>query len=88
MRVLAGDFNSTLDHSALRQLIGRGYRDAAATVGKGLIGTWGPYHGSQIPPVAIDHVLVDRSIGVRGVSVHRIPGSDHRAVFAELIPPR
>jgi endonuclease/exonuclease/phosphatase (EEP) superfamily protein YafD len=88
LRILAGDFNSTLDHAALRQLIGGGYRDAAEAVGAGLIGTWGPYDGKPIPPVTLDHVLVDRQIGVRAVSVHRIPGSDHRAVFAELaIPP-
>ncbi len=29
-------------------------------------------------------VLVDRRIAVRAVSVHRVPGSDHRAVLAEL----
>jgi endonuclease/exonuclease/phosphatase family metal-dependent hydrolase len=87
VRVLAGDFNSTLDHRALRRLIGRGYRDAAQAVGKGLVGTWGPYDGSPVPPVTIDHILVDRRIGVRAVSVHGIPDSDHRAVFAELTLP-
>jgi endonuclease/exonuclease/phosphatase family metal-dependent hydrolase len=87
VRVLAGDFNSTLDHRALRRLVGRGYRDAAETVGKGLVGTWGPYDGSLVPPVTIDHILVDRRIGVRAVSVHGIPASDHRAVFAELTLP-
>jgi endonuclease/exonuclease/phosphatase (EEP) superfamily protein YafD len=88
LRILAGDFNSTLDHVALRRLIGTGYRDAAEAVGAGLIGTWGPYDGKPFPPVTLDHVLVDRQIGVRAVSVHRIPGSDHRAVFADLaIPP-
>jgi endonuclease/exonuclease/phosphatase (EEP) superfamily protein YafD len=87
VRVLAGDFNSTLDHRALRRLVGRGYRDAAESVGKGLVGTWGPYDGSLVPPVTIDHILVDRRIGVRAVSVYRIPGSDHRAVFAELAIP-
>lgn len=84
VRVLAGDFNSTVDHRAFRRVVGRGYRDAATTVGKGLVGTWGPYDGSRIPPVTIDHILVDRRVGVRAVSVHRIPGSDHRAVLAEL----
>jgi endonuclease/exonuclease/phosphatase (EEP) superfamily protein YafD len=88
LRVLAGDFNATLDHRALRRVIGRGYRDAADTVGKGLVGTWGPYDGKPlVPPVTIDHVLVDRRMGVREVSVHRIPGSDHRAVLAELVVP-
>ncbi len=35
VRILLGDFNATLDHSALRHLIGSGYRDAADTVGAG-----------------------------------------------------
>ncbi len=39
-RVLAGDFNSTLDHSELRRLIDSGYRDAAASAESGLQGTW------------------------------------------------
>ena len=83
-RILLGDFNSTLDHEPLRTLISRGYRDAAAAAGKGLVPTWGPYHGRPIPPVTIDHVLVDRRIGVGDVSVHRVPASDHRSVIASL----
>ncbi|BCJ42540.1 endonuclease [Actinoplanes ianthinogenes] len=86
-RVLLGDFNSTLDHGPLRDLISHGYRDAADAVGKGLIGTWGPYDGDPIPPVTIDHVLADEEIGVRDVSVHDVKDSDHRAVVAELILP-
>jgi endonuclease/exonuclease/phosphatase (EEP) superfamily protein YafD len=86
-RILLGDFNATLDHSPLRRLISHGYRDAAAAAGKGLIATWGPYDGDPIPPVTIDHVLVDKRIGVREVSVHGIPKSDHRAVLAELTVP-
>lgn len=39
------------------------------------------------PAVTIDHVLADQRIGIGDVSVHEIPGSDHRAVFAELIVP-
>ena len=86
-RILLGDFNATLDHRLLRQLIASGYRDAADAVGAGLIGTWGPYDGSPIPPVTIDHVLVDRRIGVREVSVHDMPRSDHRSVLAALTLP-
>ena len=33
MRILAGDFNATLDHAELRRLIGRGYHDAAEQAG-------------------------------------------------------
>jgi endonuclease/exonuclease/phosphatase (EEP) superfamily protein YafD len=83
-RILLGDFNSTLDHQPLRALIAGGYRDAAATDGQGLIGTWGPYDGDPIPPVTIDHVLADRRLGVGAVSVHDVPASDHRAVIATL----
>ncbi|GLW28938.1 endonuclease/exonuclease/phosphatase family protein [Actinoplanes regularis] len=86
-RILLGDFNSTLDHGALRELISHGYRDAADTVGKGLIGTWGPYDGDLIPPVTIDHVLADEQIGVKDISVHGVKGSDHRAVIATLTLP-
>jgi endonuclease/exonuclease/phosphatase (EEP) superfamily protein YafD len=85
LRILLGDFNATLDHQPLRRLIGTGYRDAADVAGAGLIGTWGPYDGDPIPPVTIDHVLVDRRIGVRDVSVHDVPASDHRAVLASLV---
>ncbi|MCX4386186.1 endonuclease/exonuclease/phosphatase family protein [Micromonospora peucetia] len=84
LRILAGDFNATLDHAPLRALLDTGYVDAADQVGAGLVGTWGPYDGDPIPPVTIDHVLVDRRIAVRAVAVHRMPGSDHRAVLAEL----
>ncbi|MEH1014538.1 endonuclease/exonuclease/phosphatase family protein [Micromonospora sp. CPCC 206060] len=84
LRILAGDFNATLDHAPLRALLDTGYVDAADAAGAGLVGTWGPYDGDPIPPVTIDHVLVDRRILVRTVSVHGLPGSDHRAVLAEL----
>jgi endonuclease/exonuclease/phosphatase (EEP) superfamily protein YafD len=87
VRVLAGDFNATLDHAALRRLIGTGYRDAAASVGTGLTPTWGAYGGRKVPPVTLDRVLADERIGVRDVSVHPLPESDHRAVVAELVLP-
>jgi endonuclease/exonuclease/phosphatase family metal-dependent hydrolase len=87
IRILAGDFNATLDHAELRRLLDTGYEDAAAEVGAGLRPTW-PI-GRRMPAlVTIDHVLADARCGVRAVSVHDLPGSDHRAVFAELVLPR
>ena len=83
LRVLAGDFNATLDHAELRRIIDTGYVDAASIVGEGLKPTW-PAGRRIPPPVTIDHVLADERIGVRAVSVHSIPGTDHRAVFAVL----
>ncbi|TNY36856.1 endonuclease/exonuclease/phosphatase family protein [Thermomonospora catenispora] len=82
VRVLAGDFNATLDHAELRGLLDRGYADAADRTGKGLIHTW---RDARLPAyLTIDHVLVDRRCAVRATAVHDVPGSDHRAVFADI----
>ncbi|MFY9264143.1 MAG: endonuclease/exonuclease/phosphatase family protein [Solirubrobacterales bacterium] len=81
LRIIAGDFNATLDHRVLRRLIDRGYTDAAEAAGKGLIRTW---PSSGWPSLTIDHVLVDRRIAVRGFDVFTVSGSDHRALIARL----
>jgi endonuclease/exonuclease/phosphatase (EEP) superfamily protein YafD len=86
-RVLVGDFNATLDHAELRRLIATGYRDAASVMGRGLTPTW-PYAGrlrAIAPPVAIDHILADRRIGVRDFHAHTVPNTDHRAIIATLV---
>ena len=83
LHVLAGDFNSTLDHRNLRRVLDRGYRDAADALGEGLTPTWSS-HGLLSLPITIDHVLVDDRAGIVDYSVHDLPGSDHNAVFAEL----
>jgi len=85
IRILAGDFNATLDHGTFRALLRAGYRDAAAQRGAGLRRTWpaAPFP----PPVTIDHVLVDGRAAVTGYRVFAVPRSDHRAVFAELLIP-
>ena len=86
VRILAGDFNATLDHAELRRVIDRGYVDAAAVVGAGLHPTW-PAGRRIPPPVTVDHVLADERAGVRSVHVLALAGSDHRAVLAELALP-
>ena len=87
VRILAGDLNATLDHAELRRVIDQGYEDAADEVGHGLRATW-PSNRRFPPPVTIDHVLADERCGVRDVRVIDVPGSDHRAVLAELELPR
>jgi endonuclease/exonuclease/phosphatase family metal-dependent hydrolase len=82
-RVLMGDFNATLDHGPLRRLLATGYRDAAAERGAGLVPTW-PFLRYRVPWVTLDHVLVTEPVTVAAVAVRPIPGSDHRAVVAEL----
>ena len=87
-RILLGDFNATLDHAPLRELIASGYRDAGAATGHGFTPTW-PYVGhGHLPKITIDHVLVDKRIGVREMEVHPVPKTDHRAIVAELTVPK
>ena len=83
-RILAGDFNATLDHAQFRQLLRRGYLDAASQVGNGLSPTWGPRAGRRLALLAIDHVLTDRRCAVLTTSAHWLTGSDHRALYAEV----
>ena len=81
-RVLAGDFNATLDHAAFRDVLRLGYADAAQQTGNALAPTWGiPGKGALLP---LDHVLVSPGCAVRAFSVHAVPFSDHCAVYAEV----
>jgi endonuclease/exonuclease/phosphatase (EEP) superfamily protein YafD len=83
-RILAGDFNATLDHAQFRRLLRRGWADAASQAGNGLSFTWGPLPGRRPALLAIDHVLIDRRCAVLTTSAHRLTGTDHRALYAEL----
>ncbi|MEU9888384.1 endonuclease/exonuclease/phosphatase family protein [Sphaerisporangium sp. NPDC051011] len=85
-RILAGDFNASLDHAEMRKLVARGYRDAGDATGGGLTPTW-PANRRLPPLITIDHVLADRRVGIRTYRVYDVPGTDHRAVLAELSLP-
>lgn len=85
--VLVGDFNATFDQAEFRKLVDRGYRDAGDATGKGLEPTW---PSRQVFPwglMTIDHVLTDRRLGVAKYGVDGLPGSDHRAIYAQLVLP-
>ncbi len=82
--VLAGDYNATLDHAEFRRLLRLGHLDAARQVGHGLTPTWGPEPHGRPPLLPFDHVLVDPRCAVLATSTHRLPGSDHRALYAEF----
>lgn len=84
--LLVGDLNATLDHAPLRELLDRGWRDAASTVAQGLRWTYlGVLVGTPAPPMAIDHVLVGPGVAVVDVWVADVPGSDHRMLGADLL---
>ncbi|HEX6228145.1 MAG TPA: endonuclease/exonuclease/phosphatase family protein [Solirubrobacterales bacterium] len=84
--ILAGDFNATLDHAELREILDSGYRDAAEVTGEGLTPTW-PARRRILPPVTIDHILADPRICIADYAVETLLGSDHRTVYARLAVP-
>lgn len=79
--IAAGDYNATIWHQGLRELLDTGLTDAAGHVGKGLAGTW---KGAPILESPIDHVLVSDEVTVLDVHVGEGAGSDHRPVIADL----
>jgi endonuclease/exonuclease/phosphatase (EEP) superfamily protein YafD len=86
-QVLAGDFNATLDQSDFRDLLDRGFYDAAERMGDGLAPTWPAIRPrARYLPVTIDHILYDRDrAGIHDFQVLTLPGSDHRTLYAELV---
>ncbi|GAA3831000.1 endonuclease/exonuclease/phosphatase family protein [Streptomyces phyllanthi] len=82
--VFLGDFNASLDHAPMRELLASGLTDTHAELGRGWGRTW-PVGMTLVPPVIqLDHVL--HGSGLVGVSVteRTVPGTDHRAVVAVL----
>lgn len=82
--VLMGDFNSTVDHTPFRDVLGDRFTDAAQQAGEGLKFTW-PANRRWIPAFCgIDHVVMDKGIVAGQVETVKVTGSDHRALLATL----
>jgi endonuclease/exonuclease/phosphatase (EEP) superfamily protein YafD len=87
-KLLLGDFNATLDQSEFRDLLDDGYADAGDRVGEGLTPTWPALDKPfWLLPVTIDHLVVERALGVRDYAVLDVEGTDHRVLYGELILP-
>src|SRR5690606_16835912 len=82
--VLAGDFNATLDHAEIRDLLAAGYRDAADATGDGLRATWPVIGNRGVPGVTLDRILVNATAEIIAFRVHTLSRTDHRVTFAEL----
>lgn len=82
--IVAGDLNADRDHAVFRRLLATGLRDAHDERGRGLARTW----PAAFPLLHLDHVLVRDAaaaeLAVLAVREVRVPGSDHRAVVADL----
>lgn len=84
--IAMGDYNASSDHRSFRALLAvGGLRDADDARGRGLVRTWPTDRGWRLPAFAqLDHVLVSRQLAVLGVHERTLPGTDHRAVIADL----
>ena len=88
--LIVGGFNATPDHWALHELADLDFHSAAERTNSGWQPTW-PDQGEQtflgIPLprlVEVDHVLVGRSMAAVATNSVELPGSDHRALIAEV----
>lgn len=88
--LVLGDFNATADHAPMRALADAGHRDVGELANQGwhptwpATGRWAPLPGVSFPLAQIDHVLVGPRLAAIGQHVVTLPGSDHRAVVAEV----
>ena len=90
--IVAGDFNSTLDHfSGLADTDGASLGeclDAAGTTDNAAVGTW-PTSLPALFGAPIDHVMATPNWAVTGMRVienYDKYGSDHRPILAQLAP--
>lgn len=87
--ILMGDFNTTLDHGPMRELLGKGFEDAARAANSGWQPTWPSgalFVGlpREIGLVAIDHVLSRGAYEAISTQTYLVAHSDHRALVARL----
>jgi endonuclease/exonuclease/phosphatase (EEP) superfamily protein YafD len=81
--LFAGDFNASQDHAAFRAVLGAGLQDVARLQGHSRTPTW-PARTAPPLGVQIDHVLVSDAFETHDVGFFGLPGSDHRAVLADV----
>lgn len=83
-RVLAGDFNATMDHQPFRTLLKSGWTDVHEQKGCGLDATWPVGRDLPFPIMRLDHVLVTDDFEVLDVRFADPAGSDHLPVVASV----
>lgn len=86
--IMAGDFNSTVDHFSAFATTGDfgACVDAAAQVGAGAAATW-PASAPALLGAPIDHVMATTNWVAEGAIVPEdAGGSDHRALIVQLAP--
>jgi endonuclease/exonuclease/phosphatase (EEP) superfamily protein YafD len=82
-RMLVGDFNASPYNRWYGQLLDLGLRDAHEAVGRPFATTW-PNGRHKVPPLLLDHLLIDPPIVPLHVREGRGVGSDHRPIVVDL----
>ncbi len=88
--LVAGDFNATLDHPQLRELMGSDYRDASADAGLSWRPTWPSPGDLRLKDVglpslfALDHVFMRGPLEATNARTRVVRGTDHRVLVAEI----
>ncbi len=85
--MVVGDFNTTRDHRAFRDIESLGYVDAADQAGAGFAPTF-PEGRGLFAVAAIDHALVrDAPLTAVEVRTEPVHGADHRALVVTYVAP-
>jgi endonuclease/exonuclease/phosphatase family metal-dependent hydrolase len=82
--LVVGDFNATWNNRGFRAIISTGLTDAAAARGESLDMTWSQFTFPLPPLIRIDHVLTGPGVVVTSIHTEPGPGSDHRALLAQV----
>jgi hypothetical protein len=88
--LVVGDLNATIDHPPMRRLGDAGFRSVTELANDGWQPTWPAYGRVEVGGIAmprlvqIDHVLVGPRLAAIGSRTLAIPGTDHRALVAEV----
>ncbi|MDV8068825.1 endonuclease/exonuclease/phosphatase family protein [Rhodococcus sp. IEGM 1366] len=81
--IIAGDFNSTLDHKQFRDVLHLETADAARQAGRSYARTF-PADWSLPPFTALDHILVPKPLRATDFRTVRVTGSDHLGIVSTL----
>lgn len=84
-RLVVGDFNATLDHQPVRDLLDSrtGLADAARRSNAGWQPTWSGQNAG-LALITIDHVLFSPRFDAIDARAEKVAGTDHRALIVDL----
>lgn len=83
--IIAGDFNTTLNSTPMRRLLGAGFQSTHEIAGRGRGSTWVDVTWLRnLPGVRIDHMLLSPELTCDYAEVGPSIGSDHRPIVARV----